>query len=107
MLIAHRGSVNGNTFENSLAAFIRANNDIKYDGFELDVRETKDHDFVVNHDFVFKDKLIAKSNLSELQMLGLASLKEVLNIKTNKLILIDIKDLNIDTSRLANVLNKA
>ena len=34
MLIAHRGSVNGNTFENSLAAFIRANNDIKYDWSE-------------------------------------------------------------------------
>src|SRR5574344_726933 len=107
MLIAHRGSVTINTFENSLAAFKRAVIDPKYAGFELDVRQSKDHGFIINHDFIFHNKLIAKTNFNDLQLMGLASLEEVLKLETNKIIIVDIKDLNIDVSRLAMVLNSA
>jgi glycerophosphoryl diester phosphodiesterase len=92
MLIAHRGCVTDNIQENSLAAFNLAIINPQYQGFELDIRETKDHEFVVTHDFLYHGHIIKQTNLLELEKLGLISLRTVLKLNTDKLILIDIKD---------------
>ena len=107
MLIAHRGVFNKYIKENSIKAFINAINDSKYIGFECDVRETKDHEFVINHDFYYDNNLINKYNLDELKKSGLCSLDDVLNLDTNKLILIDIKDINISIDKLIDKLNNS
>ena len=107
MFIAHRVSVSYNIKENSLAAFQNAINNPKYGGFELDVRETLDHEFVITHDFLFKGNLVCKTNLIDLESSGLISLDTVLKLNTDKIIMIEIKDFNINVSKLANTLNKA
>lgn len=97
-LIAHRGEKKSSK-ENSLAAFLDAINSDYY-GFECDVRMTKDDDFVIYHDPLFKGKLIKNYTMKELRKHGFINLDEVLQIKTNKMILIDIKDAFIDTDKL-------
>jgi glycerophosphoryl diester phosphodiesterase len=106
MFIAHRGCVTNNIKENSLAAFNLAISNPKYQGFELDIRETKDHEFVVTHDFLYHNKLISKTNLKDLESLGLISLKTVLKLDTDKIILIDIKDYELNVTKLSILLNK-
>ena len=106
MFIAHRGSVSYNIKENSLAAFQNAINNPKYGGFELDVRETIDHEFVITHDFLFNGNLVCKTKLSDLEAKGLTSLDSVLELNTDKIIMIEIKDFNLNVSKLANALNK-
>ena len=107
MLIAHRGKVNNFIKENTLDAFKEAINDPKYVGFELDVRETKDHEFICAHDFLSHNKIIKNTNLDELVTLGFTSLKDVLKLETDKIILVEIKDFNINISKLSTLLNKA
>ena len=106
MFIAHRGSVSYNIKENSLEAFQNAINNPKYGGFELDVRETIDHEFVITHDFLFNGNLVCKTKLSDLEAKGLTSLDSVLELNTDKIIMIEIKDFNLNVSKLANALNK-
>ena len=107
MFIAHRGSVSYNIKENSLTAFQNAINNPKYGGFELDVRETIDHEFVITHDFLFNGNLVCKTKLNDLEAAGLTSLNNVLELTTDKIIMIEIKDFNLNVSKLANALNKA
>lgn len=103
-LIAHRGD--HQTFkENSLAAFYEAiNND--YEGFECDIRQTKDRKLVIYHDPLFKGKLVRNLNYSELKEEGIIELKDVLQIKTNKIIMLDIKDSLLDTDLLKKKLDQ-
>lgn len=49
--LSHRGVDNENHVQNSLEALEMTNKDEKPDYVEMDVQETKDHDFVVYHDF--------------------------------------------------------
>jgi glycerophosphoryl diester phosphodiesterase len=107
MFIAHRGCVTKEVKENSLLAFNKAIEDPRYGGFELDVRETIDHEFVVTHDFLIHNNLIKKTKLIDLEALGLSSLDSVLKLKASKRVFVDIKDFNINISKLANTLNKA
>lgn len=48
--ISHRGVANHNGVQNSIAALKRTNKDYHPDYVEMDVHETKDHQFVVMHD---------------------------------------------------------
>ena len=100
MFIAHRGIVNKIQKENTIPAFLGAINNPSYAGFELDVYTTKDKEFVVNHNPVIKGKFIWKYNYKELKNKGLVKLEEVLKLDTNKIILIEIKDLNLDVAKL-------
>jgi len=106
MLIAHRGVVNKYLKENSLEAFIEAINNKKYQGFELDIYTTKDNVFVVNHNPIVDNKFIWNYKYKDLKNKGLIRLEDVLKLKTDKVILIEIKDINIDTEKLTNLLNK-
>ena len=106
MLIAHRGKVDSINKENTIEAFKAAINDIKYDGFELDIRETKDKKIVVVHDFVVDNKLIKRVNYKELEPYNIPLLESVLKLDTEKIIMIEIKDPNMDIATLSKLLEK-
>lgn len=106
MLIAHRGSWNKNIKENTIPAFLKTINDPKYAGFELDVYTSKDGEFVVHHDPILKGKFIWKQTYKELKKEGVVKLEEILRLKTDKIILIEIKDINMDTNKFTKLLNK-
>lgn len=106
MLIAHRGKVDSINKENTIEAFKAAINDIKYDGFELDIRETKDKKIVVVHDFVVDNKLIKRVNYKELEHYNIPLLESVLKLDTEKIIMIEIKDPNMDIEALRKLLEK-
>ena len=107
MFIAHRGKVNKDALENSLASFILAIQDDKYSGFECDVRQTLDNKYVICHDAIYKDHIIKYTNLKNLKKLGLTTLDEVLNIDTDKIILLELKDFNMDINNFANIINNS
>ena len=106
MFIAHRGVVNKTTKENSLEAFNLAIKDDYYAGFELDIYTSLDGYFVVNHNPIVGGKLIWKTKRKDLQKRGIIDLEEVLKLDTDKVILIEIKDINIDIDKLTKLLNK-
>lgn len=105
MFIAHRGKV-VNCKENSIEAFTNAINDHMYTGFELDIRESSDGHIVVVHDFLVGNKLVSKQTLKELKEQGIIELETVLKLKTDKIILIEIKDFNMNLKKLAKLLNQ-
>ncbi len=106
MLIAHRGVVRDGIKENSLEAFKKAIDDSKYDGFELDIYTSKDKQFVVNHDPLVGSKFIWNMTYKDLKKKGIIKLEEVLKLNTSKVILIEIKDINIDVLKLTKLLDK-
>lgn len=106
MFIAHSGKVTSGIIENSYLALLNALNDPFYDGIELDIWETKDHHYIINHDFVYNYNLIKKQNLFTLESFGLCSLDSILNIPTSKIIMIEIKDFNISIKSFLTYLSK-
>ncbi len=106
MFIAHRGKVNKDAKENTLASFKLALEDDLYDGFECDVRQTLDNKFVICHDAIYKNNIVKYTKLSKLKKLGLTTLDEVLNLNTNKIILLELKDYNMDIQLFSNIINK-
>ena len=106
MFIAHRGLVKKGIIENTLLAFLGAINSDKYAGFELDIYTSKDNEFIVHHDPLLDGKLIWKYEYKELKKKGVVKLEDVLKLKTNKIILIEIKDINLDINQFAKLLNK-
>lgn len=105
-LIAHRGLVTKNIKENTIEAFKAAIDSPKYSGFELDIRVSIDNEFVVYHDLMFKGKLIKNITYKELKKENVPKLTDVLKLNTNKIIMIEIKDYDIDLKKLANLLKK-
>lgn len=91
--IAHRGLRTDKIKENTIAAFQNAINSVRMDGFEFDIRETKDKKFVVNHNAFIKHDLIKTKTAKELKRkYQLPLLEEVLKLQTDKIMLIEIKD---------------
>ena len=106
MFIAHRGLVKKGIVENTLPAFLGAINSDKYAGFELDIYTSKDNEFIIDHDPLLDGKLIWNYEYKELKKKGVVKLEDVLKLKTNKIILIEIKDINIDINQFTKLLNK-
>ncbi len=104
-IIAHRGKTNKKVKENTYLAIINALNDYNIDGVEFDIRLTLDNKIVLSHD----SNIIRTSNgigkienmsLKNLQKYNFGSknfyqtiptLDKILNIKTNKILLIEVK----------------
>lgn len=103
-LIAHRGLKINNSKENTIPAFLNALNDDNYVGLECDIWTTKDGHFVIHHSPIYKLKLIRNSTLKELK--DIPTLNDLLKIKSNKIFLIEIKDLKINYEKLHNILSK-
>lgn len=106
MLIAHRGLFNSVVKENTIPAFLGAINSDKYAGFELDIHTSSDGKFIVHHDMLVDGKFIWKYSSWELKKKGFPLLEDVLKLKTDKIILIEIKDVNIDIKKFSKLLTK-
>ena len=106
MFIAHRGLVKKGIKENTIDAFQKAIDSDIYAGFELDIYTSKDKEFVVHHDPLLDGKLIWNYSYKELKKKNVAKLEDVLKLNTDKIILIEIKDINIDINKLTKLLNK-
>ena len=104
-LIAHRG-LKKEAFENTLEAFEKSINNSFYSGFECDVRTTKDHIFVICHNPIYKGKIISLTNYKEFKKDNLPTLENVLKLKTNKIMILEIKEINCDVNRLSIILQK-
>lgn len=116
--IAHRGN-NGDSCENELSCLKEVLNYDYVSGVEIDIRQTKDKKLILSHNsFLRKDinfYFISKYNLYQLKKktfilkgkkYKISTLKEFLsNLKTTKMILIDIKD-KIDIKDLYKLLKK-
>ena len=102
--IVHRGIYNKNVKDNSYKALINGLESDKYIGIETDLRVTKDNIFILYHNVMYNGKLISKLNYNELK--DVCKLEDILKVKTDKIILIEIKDFNINIKRLIKILNK-
>lgn len=105
--IAHRGLREKKYLENSIPSFLNAINNELINGFEFDIRKTKDNCFVVHHNAFIKTDLIKNHSYRYLKKkYNLPRLEDVLKLNTNKIMLVEIKDFNIPYKRLNRILKK-
>lgn len=102
--IAHRGIYNKNVSDNSYKALYDGLLSYKYIGIETDVRVTKDNVFILYHDVLYKGKLV--KNVFYKDMVNVSKLEDILKINTNKIILLEIKDFDIDVKKFIKLINK-
>ena len=102
--IAHRGIYNKNVSDNSYKALYDGLLSYKYIGIETDVRVTKDNVFILYHDALYKGKLV--KNLFYKDMVNVSKLEDILKINTDKIILLEIKDFDIDVKKFIKLINK-
>ena len=92
-LIAHRGLDNHKYKENSIKGILNSLSKDYVSGIEVDIRFTKDKKIVMYHDLLSDFKIISNTNYNELNNIDL--LEDLLKkIKSNKIILFDIKSEN-------------
>lgn len=102
--IAHRGIYNKNVSDNSYKALYDGLLSYKYIGIETDVRVTKDNVFILYHDVLYKGKLV--KNVFYKDMDNVSKLEDILKINTDKIILLEIKDFDIDVKKFIKLINK-
>lgn len=102
--IAHRGIWNDLIKDNSYQALYNGLLNDKYIGIETDIRVTKDNVFVIYHDSLYNGKLV--KNIYYKDMINICRLEDILKIKTDKIILLEIKDFNIDVKRFIKLIDK-
>ena len=104
--IFHRGFHETKREENTLAAFLKANADERCIGMETDVRTTRDHEFVLYHSPIFHDELVQNVFYKDMAKENVIRLEDLLKINTSKIILLEIKDFNLDIPKFLKILNK-
>ena len=102
--IAHRGIWNKLVKDNSYEALYNGLMSSLYIGIETDLRVTKDNIFILHHNALYNGKSIKNIFYNELE--NIVKLEDILKINTNKIILIEIKDFNININRLIKLLDK-
>ena len=106
-LIAHRGLRTENIKENTIEAFQNAIQNKDIAGFEFDVRKTRDNYFVVNHNSFIKGDFIKRKTYKYLKKkYNLPLLDEVLALKTDKIMLVEIKDRQLCFRKLLKILRE-
>lgn len=103
--IAHRGVWNKKQEQNTLNSFLHAINDKRFSGFELDVRMNYQKNFFVYHNYLYKGKPFKNYETNFLKKENITTLESVLNLKHNKIILIEIKDYDIDIRKFLEILD--
>lgn len=103
-LIAHRGIWNKTIKDNSYEALLNGLNSEKYIGIECDIRTTLDKKFIVYHNILYKGNLVKSTYFKDMKDILL--LEDLLKINTDKLLLLEIKENDIDKKRLLRLLNK-
>ena len=105
--IAHRGLRTDTIKENTIAAFKNAINNKEIAGFEFDIRKSMDNVFMVNHNALIKGNFIRWKRSSFLkEKHNLPTLEDVLNLATNKIMLVEIKDTRIPYRKLIKILKE-
>lgn len=105
--IAHRGLRSKKVKENTIEAFQNAIHNSKIAGFEFDIRRTLDNQFVVNHNAFIKTDLIKRKTYKYLKKkYNLPLLQEVLDLNTDKIMLVEIKDSHLPYRKLMKILNE-
>ena len=102
--IAHRGIWNDSVKDNSYQALYNGLLSEEYIGIETDVRVTKDNVFVIYHDPLYNGKLV--KNVYYKDMVDVCRLEDMLKIKTDKIILLEIKDFNMDVKKFIKLIDK-
>lgn len=103
-LIKHRGKSSKIIKENTYEAIKLALDDNKYLGVEFDIRETKDHEFIIYHNPILNNKLISSYLYRDLPKF-ISRLKDILNINSSKIFLIEIKNIT-SIDKFINLLKK-
>lgn len=104
-LISHRGIHDNKIKENSYLAILNALKNNKYVGVEFDIRTTLDSEFILFHNSFYNNKLIKNTLYKELPKY-VPKLENILKINTNKIFLIEIKNINNEYEKLIKILNK-
>lgn len=106
-LIAHRGLRTNTIKENTMEAFENAIKNPQIAGFEFDIRRTLDNQFVVNHNAFIKNDLIKRKTYKYLKKkYNLPLLSEVLELNTDKIMLVEIKDRRLPFRKLIKILTQ-
>lgn len=104
MIISHRGNDIYGYKENTKKAIISTLKSDYTDGVEFDIRITKDNKFVINHDLIFNGKIIKNTNYKDLKLDELNNTLK--KIKSDKIIIIEIKDNLKNINTLCKILKK-
>ena len=102
--IIHKNIYNKNISNNSYKALYDGLLSYKYIGIETDVRVTKDNVFILYHDVLYKGKLV--KNVFYKDMVNVTKLEDILKINNDKIILLEIKDFDIDVKKFIKLINK-
>ena len=106
-IILHRGYHDKYIKENSYEGIKKALENNNYQGIECDIRETKDYHYIINHNSIIDSYIIRHTNFNTLNnKYNITTLESILSINTNKIILLEIKDYDINIDKLLKVLNK-
>ena len=103
-LIAHRGLWNKNIKDNSYEALKNGLLSNKYIGIECDIRTTLDKKIIIYHNTLYKGNLVRNTNYKDMKDIIL--LEDLLKIKTDKILLLEIKERDIDKNKLIKLLKK-
>lgn len=104
-LIAHRGLWSDVVKSNSLEALENGLKSPKYIGVECDVRVTRDNKYIIYHDILYKGNLVKNIFYKDIKN-DVCLLEDVLKIKTNKIIVLEIKDFEMNLDNFLKILNK-
>ena len=103
-LIAHRGLWNKDIKDNSYEALKNGLESNKYIGVECDIRTTLDNKFIIYHNSLYNGSLVINTYFKDLKNISL--LEDLLKIETDKIILLEIKERDINKKKLLKLLNK-
>lgn len=103
-LIAHRGLWNKDVKDNSYEALKNGLESNKYIGIECDIRTTLDNKFIIYHNSLYNGSLVRNTYFKDLKNISL--LEDLLKIETDKIILLEIKERDINKKKLLKLLNK-
>lgn len=104
-LIAHRGIHDDYIKENTYKSIYKALKDERYVGVEFDVRITKDNEFIIYHDAMYDGRLIKNMNYIDLPKY-IPKLSTILKIKSDKIFLIEIKNIDGNINKFVKLLSK-
>ena len=104
-LIKHRGIYNKEVKENSYEGIKLALEDSNYLGVEFDIRETLDNEIILFHNPIYNNKLISKTYYKELPKY-VPKLEDILSINSNKIFLIEIKNIEHNFDKFLSILEK-
>ena len=103
-LIAHRGLWSKDVKDNSYEALKNGLESNKYIGIECDIRTTLDNKFIIYHNSLYNGFLVRNTYFKDLKNISL--LEDLLKIETDKIILLEIKERDINKQKQLKLQNQ-